>query len=163
MVQIKNRHRLKNKDIRKILEELNSIFSKSFFDFSSSVETGVIEGFDVVLVDDSVDFMRYENALFLTLHGINKYRPSERFVVVDMGAVGFVVNGADIMAPGIVDADTTICEGDFVWICDEKNRKPLAVGLALMGGEQMITSKSDKAIRNIHYVGDVLWKAISVK
>ena len=86
-----------------------------------------------------------------------KYQPAEGRVVVDMGAVGFIVKGADIMAPGIVDADIQIKEGDFVWVCDEKHHKPLAVGKALMNGETMKVNQTGKAIKNIHYVGDMLW------
>ena len=74
-----------------------------------------------------------------------------------MGAVGFVTKGADIMAPGIIDADVNIQENDHVWICDEKHRKPLAVGIALMTGEEMKSKNTGKAIKNIHYVGDKLW------
>ena len=61
------------------------------------------------------------------------------------------------MAPGIVDADPSILKDDYVWICDENNKKPLAIGIALMSGEQMKQSKEGKAIKNLHYVGDELW------
>ena len=74
-----------------------------------------------------------------------------------MGAIKFVINGADIMAPGIVDADNKIKENDQVWICDEKNNKPLAVGIALMTGAQMIIKKKGKAVKIIHHVGDNIW------
>ena len=42
-----------------------------------------------------------------------------------MGAVGFITKGADVMAPGITDADPMIQKDDLVWICDEKHRKPI--------------------------------------
>jgi PUA domain protein len=101
--------------------------------------------------------MNHKGSIFFTLHGINKYRPKEKFVIVDMGAVKFVANGADVMAPGIVDADININENDQVWICDEKNQKPLAIGIALINGEKMIAEKQGKAITIVHYVGDLLW------
>jgi predicted RNA-binding protein (TIGR00451 family) len=74
-----------------------------------------------------------------------------------MGAIKFVTNGADVMGPGIVDADKGISENDPVWICDEKHHKPLAVGIATINGEQMINKIKGKAVKVIHYVGDNLW------
>jgi len=77
---------------------------------------------------------------------------------VDMGAVKFVYNGADVMAPGIVKADASIAIGDFVWVRDERNLRPLAVGEALMSGAEMGASEKGKSVRSIHHVGDDLWR-----
>ena len=155
-VKIKNRYRLKNKEIKKIQNEFKKTFNYEFFD-ERSVETGDVEGMRIIFVDDEPVFMIYENRIVFTLRGLYKYKPKEKFVVVDMGAVKFVTNGADIMAPGIVDADKDINENDQVWICDERHHKPLAVGIAIMTGEQMISERQGRAIKVIHYVGDSLW------
>jgi len=101
--------------------------------------------------------MFYEYKIIFTLNGINIFKPKEKFVVVDMGAIKFITSGADVMAPGIVDADRNIVENDQVWICDEKHHKPLAVGIAIMNGEQMITEEKGKAVKTIHHVGDQIW------
>jgi len=74
-----------------------------------------------------------------------------------MGAVGFIIKGADVMAPGIIDADNTIQKDDVVWICDEKHHKPLATGIALMNGEEMKSKKPGKAVKTLQYVGDRFW------
>ena len=156
-MKIKNRHRLKTKDIKKFQSELRNTFNNDFFNENSSVETGDFEEIKMVFIDGEPCFMLYENKIIFTLHGLNKYKPKQNFVVVDMGAVKFVTNGADVMAPGIVDADENIIEDEQVWICDEKHHKPLAIGIAIMSGEQMIKEKQGKAIQTIHYVGDRLW------
>ena len=156
-VKLRNRHRLKKKEIKDILNELKTKFSSDFFDDDSSVELGDLDQFRVILVDEEIDFMMIEGKVVFTLRGLYKYNPKEHFVVVDMGAVGFVAKGADIMVPGIIDADINIQKNDYVWICDEKNRKPLAVGMTLMTGEEMKSKNTGKAIKNIHYVGDELW------
>ena len=106
-------------------------------------------------------FFYYDNNILFNLRGLERYKPKEHFVVVDMGAVKFVTNGADVMAPGIVDADNDIVEGDQVWICDERNHKALGVGIALMSGEQMVQEKNGKAISLVHYVGDTLWNIVA--
>jgi predicted RNA-binding protein (TIGR00451 family) len=69
-----------------------------------------------------------------------------------------VVKGADIMGPGIVDADKDIKPGDFVWVRDVKNLRALASGEAIISGMEMLQKKPGKAVKSIHYVGDKLWK-----
>ena len=160
-MKIKNRHRLKSKNKREILNELQEVFNCNFFDEKISVETGDVEGTKMILVDDVPCFMYQNERIFFTLAGLEKYKPKEHYVIVDMGAVKFVTNGADVMAPGVVDADKNIIENDQVWICDERNHKPLAVGIALMSGEQMINEKKGKAISMVHYVGDKLWNFVA--
>ena len=157
-VKIKNMHQLKRKEIQLIVEELKQFFTQDFFDESNSVETGEIKGINVILIDNEACFMIHENQIRFTLHGLTKYSPREQRVVVDMGAIKFVTSGADVMAPGIVDADYNIAKKDPVWICDERHHKPLAIGTALMDGEQMMVEKKGKAVIVIHYVGDMLWQ-----
>jgi PUA domain protein len=159
--KIKNRHRLKSKEIKDIQSQINKTFKYDFLNERSMVETGDFEGIKIILVDDEPSFMFYEDKIIFTLHGINKYKPKENFVVVDMGAIKFIANGADVMAPGIVDADKNINENDQVWICDERHHKPLAVGIASMSGERMISEEKGKAIKVVHYVGDEVWNLIA--
>jgi PUA domain protein len=160
-IKVKNRHRLKKREIRDILDQLSQTFSGPFFTPLSSVEVGTLAEYTVIFVDDDIDFIVIQEKVFFTLAGLNKYHPTERFVTVDMGAVGFVTNGADVMAPGIVDADPGIQTDDQVWICDETHHKPLAVGVAMMNGEEMLHGTTGKAVKTIHYVGDTLWNLTS--
>ena len=157
--KIKNRHRLKRKEIKEIINELSDSFSECFFDEKSSVEKGDFEEFILIFVDNIPCFVIFNDKIIFTLFGIYKYKPKEKFVVVDMGAVKFVTSGADVMSPGIVDADEGIVEGDQVWICDERNHKPLAVGIALINGEKMVKETTGKSVKIINFVGDKLWKA----
>ncbi len=93
-----------------------------------------------------------------TVRGLLAFPGTKRAVTVDMGAVRFIYNGADVMAPGIVDADPSIREGDVVWVRDEKNLRPLAVGRARMDGPTMAREEKGKAIETIHHVGDEIWR-----
>jgi PUA domain protein len=159
--KIKNRYRLKGKDIKKFIEELKNEFEEPFFDEKSTVETGDFEDKKIVFVNGEPCFIYHNNRLIITLLGVNKFQPKTKYVVVDMGAVRFVTNGADVMAPGIIDSDKNINEGDQVWICDERNKKPLAIGIAQMSGEEMVLEKKGKAISMVHYVGDRLWNFLA--
>jgi len=52
-------------------------------------------------------------------------------------------------------------EGDLIIVRDERHRKSLAVGVALVKSRDMREMPKGKAIKNIHYVGDKLWKVTS--
>jgi len=43
-----------------------------------------------------------------------------------------------------------------VWVRDERNRKPLAVGKALVPGTAMVRGKG-KAVKSVHHLGDKVW------
>ncbi len=125
---------------------------------SDAVETADAGEWGLILVNnEAVGIREGEGPWFLTVRGLLKYRPESAAVTVDMGAVRFVHNGADVMAPGIVDADPGLQEGDWCWIRDEKNKQPLAVGKCLVPGTAMVGAKG-KAVRSIHHIGDKLWE-----
>lgn len=121
------------------------------------LEKITLDEYTLILVDGRPLLFEIEGQLFPTVRGALEMELKNRIVIVDKGAIRFVSNGADIMAPGIVDADSEIEEGDFVIIVEETHRKPLAIGKALMKGPQMVEADSGKAIKSITHVGDKLW------
>lgn len=152
---VTHRHALRKKEAKKLVEELNHTLS-------CSLDPGLVEivkapPYEFLLFDGSPDAIKISGYVFLSLQGLVKHRPSKRWVTVDMGAVSHIANGADVMAPGITDADTDIQPDDVVWIQDEKNNRPLALGISLMTGGEMIQKQKGKAIELIHHVGDDLW------
>jgi PUA domain protein len=116
------------------------------------------EAFDVVLVDNHPDVVRFDadDEAFLTVQGANRHGPTRGIVTVDAGAISFVSDGADVMRPGIVEADTDIDEGDLVTVAEETHGKTLAVGRALTDGSAM-TGDAGKVVESIHHVGDDLF------
>ncbi|MEM3700474.1 MAG: DUF1947 domain-containing protein [Candidatus Bathyarchaeia archaeon] len=82
-------------------------------------------------------------------------------VIIDMGAVPHICNGAGIMAPGIVRFEGQFEKNDFVLVVDEKYNKPLAIGEALFGADEAEKVKQGVVIKNVHFVGDRLWKLIN--
>ena len=75
-----------------------------------------------------------------------------------MGAVRFVVNGADIMRPGISTFDAGLRQDEAVLIIDEKNKKCLAIGAINYSDHDMHNEKGGKAVKNLHYFGDNIFK-----
>ncbi len=110
----------------------------------------------VILINKQPSFFYYEGTLLPTLKFLQEHDVLKK-VVVDMGAVKFVIKGADIMRPGIVDIDATIEKNECVAVLDENNKKPLAICKALYGGKEMQTLEKGKVLQNIHYIGDELW------
>jgi PUA domain protein len=68
-----------------------------------------------------------------------------------------VVNGADIMRPGVVDVSPDVTAGKPVQIVDERHGKPLALGIALFDAADLLAQEKGKVSRTWHYVGDDIW------
>ena len=157
-IMIRKRKRMRSKEVKALAVDLERTLGVPVFDGDDPVDMAESSEYDVIFVGPDILGLVYDGKPFLTIRGILAYRPVKRAVTVDMGAVPFVTNGADVMGPGITDADADIQEGDLVWIRDVKNGQPLAVGAALRSGEALLSKQSGKAIKTIHFVGDKLWK-----
>ena len=141
-----------------MLKDLVSTFGDTITGLEDKVlEIITLDEYSVILVDGKPLLFEIERQLFPTVRGALEMELNKRIVTVDKGAIRFVSNGADIMAPGIVEADSEIKAGDLVIIVEEAHRKPLAIGKALMNGPQMVEADSGKAIKSITHVGDKLW------
>jgi len=156
-IRFRNRHRLSRKEIKALEDELVASTGFSPFADDARVDIAETEKWTVILDSDEIVGIYINDRPFPTIRGLLRSPPSARYITVDMGAVKFVVNGADIMAPGIVEADSSIKVGDIVWVRDEKHKKPISVGIALVSGQEMIGKRQGKAVKNVHYVGDEIW------
>lgn len=119
---------------------------------------------DEIVIEDRIIFINkkptlfyHEKTLVPTLKSIFS-GAKLKTITVDMGAIRFVVSGADIMRPGIMAFDEGIKEKELVVVVDVNNKKPLAIGVALMDSEMLQNTKIGKSVKNIHYIGDEIWK-----
>jgi PUA-domain protein len=158
-VRVRKRKRMREKDVKALNETFQQCFGIAPFSDKDAVDLAESSDFNIIFINNEMLGMVYQERPFLTVRGLIKYRPEKRWVTVDMGAVPYVTNGADVMGPGILDADPDIKENDLVWIRDIKNKTPLAVGLALRDSAGLRSKDKGKAITTIHYVGDKLWKS----
>jgi len=78
-------------------------------------------------------------------------------VMVDMGAVKFMCNGANVMRPGI-KSYSEFDEGQIVCIIEESQHKFLAVGKALVASSEMETMQKGEVVKNLHYISDKFWE-----
>ena len=156
-MDVRSRHHLRSDEIDRITERLSATLGVDVD--GDSFESVELSGspFDLVLVDGEPTVLYYEDEPFLTVAGANAYPPERNTVTVDAGAVSFVSDGADVMRPGIVQADDSIGAGELVVICEETHGKALAVGRALVAGSEMV-GDSGKVVESIHHVGDELFE-----
>lgn len=170
---MKIKHPLSKKEVKKIVEEMARIFGGEVAEKLISKKDQVLVGeFDkttqILFINGKPRFIRREGLIFplvITLYELSDkedLRKWKRRVVVDQGAVPYILNGADVMAPGIVDADEGIKEGDFVFVVEEEYGRPLAIGIALMDGKTMKEKTRGKAVKIIHHAKDKIWELTAV-
>ncbi len=78
-------------------------------------------------------------------------------VVVDRGAIKFIVNGADVMRPGIVEILGNPKEGQIVLVVEETKNSPLAIGITLFGKDEIVKKNKGKVIKTLHHLRDDFW------
>ncbi|MEF8758011.1 MAG: RNA-binding protein [Halobacteriales archaeon] len=156
-MQVKSRHHLRSDEVEEIETALRDGLGVEIdADTFELVELTDTE-FDLVLVDGKPTVLYADGEPFVTVRGANAYGPEAGVVTVDAGAVQFVSDGADVMRPGIVDAGEDVEAGDLVVIDEESHGKFLAVGRALVDGDEML-GDSGKVVESVHHVGDDLYE-----
>lgn len=159
---VKKRHPLSTKDFKALLDEASRVVP--------SVANHIDRKKPIELLElDSGERLFYQNGKPLLIDHRGRIMPSLAMpqelldalpkVVVDMGAVPFVTNGADIMAPGIRSVQEGARVGDVVLVVDERHSKGLAIGLLLLEREEILGKKKGKAVKNVHHVGDEIWNS----
>jgi len=113
-----------------------------------------------------------EGHAFITGNGIkalkigNTYLPFlseveilEKFpkVTVDMGAVKFMCNGANVMRPGITKF-TDFEKDKIVCVVEESKNKYLAVGKSCVSSKEMDSMSKGEVVKNLHYISDKYWE-----
>ena len=156
-MQVKSRHHLRSDAVAEVETALRDRLGVEVD--ADAYELVELEGseFDLVLVDGEPAVLYYDDDPFLTVRGANEYPPERGVVTVDAGAISFVGDGADVMRPGITEADEGIAAGDLVAIAEETHGKVLAVGRALVDGDEMV-GDSGKVVESLHHVGDDLYE-----
>jgi PUA-domain protein len=109
-----------------------------------------------LLINSKVTHFEHEGTWYPTISFEQRYK-TLREVVVDMGAVKFISNGADVMRPGVTSADPLITQGEAIRVVDLKNKVVLAIGKSLFSGEALMLEKGGKVVLSLHHVGDKIW------
>ncbi len=156
-IHLRKRHRLRHKEIISLSTRIDAALGTKSFSDDDTVDMAEGPDYEVIFVDGKILAFLPAGEPFLTVRGLLRYGATKRFVTVDMGAVKFVYNGADVMGPGISEVDPEVKVGDLVWVRDERNKRPLSVGRAMVEADSMARKEKGKAVGAIHHVGDKLW------
>jgi PUA-domain protein len=156
-MQVKSRHHLRSDDVRDVEAAIADGLGVELDGDSYELVEFEADEYDLVLVDGSPTVLYVDEDPFLTVRGANEHPPERGVVTVDAGAVSFVSDGADVMRPGITEADEDIESGDLVAIAEESHGKVLAIGRALVDGDDMV-GESGKVVESVHHVGDDLYE-----
>ena len=154
---VKKRRPINKKEARFIKEGILAAHSLDMPIKAGKYEIAKIDNFDVLISKGNIIALIKDKLVYLTVRGLLTNSVETGWVQVDMGAVPFVCNGANVMSAGINNVSPEIIKGQYVWIREENHHKPLAIGLALMGAKEMVTSEKGKAIKSLHYIGDKIW------
>jgi len=113
-----------------------------------------------------------EGVVFVALDGYEFVKAGEGFIpflgspattalfpsaTVDEGAIRFMLNGADVMRPGVRAFDDWGPAGRMVVVKEEKKGRPIAVGPSLVGSSEARGMSKGGCIKNLHHVGDRYW------
>jgi len=156
---IKKRHAIKKGQLNSLLQKLSDnigeeaqLFTAPMIEIAETTSK-----FNIYLVDKKPILMEKDDWAFPTLRGAVLRPFQNRRIVVDMGAVPYLINGADIMRPGIVSVTDDVKADRPALAVDESHGKPLAVVIPSSDAEGIRTQEKGKVAKNIHYVGDELW------
>lgn len=162
---ISTRYILSKRDLRELASDLGSELggeASSIVEKAGAVEIAKtrLKDITIIIADGRPLFFRTGGHLYPTLLGFIKYSLKINLprVYVDEGAVPHIVNGADVMVPGIKRIEGALERGRATYIADDVGERVFAIGRALMSAHEILASERGRAVRNIHYVGDKLWR-----
>jgi len=156
---VKKRHSIRKSQAQDLLARLHDQIGNSARFFHADMIEVIETNADVSLfmVNKKLLLMDTGDWVFPTLKGAIQFPFPERRIVVDAGAIPYVVNGADVMRPGIVSVTDDVKSSSPVQIVDERHGKPLAIGVALLDAPDIRASTSGKMCKNFHHVSDEIW------
>lgn len=144
-------------DSREIIEKIQTSLSISL-DLSKSAQVENFEpeeGARFVIVDEKFVFAGKDDG-FVPYIGCQPLVDLFPAVRIDDGAVKFIINGADVMRPGVVSYDDWGDASRLVVIRESKGRG-VAVGRTLIMSGEMPAMGKGVCVKNLHHVGDRYW------
>jgi PUA domain protein len=149
---------LKKSEIKKIFPEIEKFKNELVFDEKKTrIEIIATDTGNLYLFEGKPLLFKSEEKLIPTLF-FERFISTAPKIIVDMGAVPHLCNGADVMAPGVQKVADDFSKDGLVLIVDEKYGKVIAIGEALFNSNEIIKMNQGKIIRTLHYVGDDIYE-----
>jgi PUA domain protein len=160
-----SRYPLRKKELKELEEYLTAQFPK-LASVLGRLESGYIveledvgQDINLVILNELPAFIqvgkdfKIPTLVLVKMAGIE----STQYAVVDEGAVKHLLNGADVMSPGIREC-SNFQGGALVAVWNPTKETPLCIGRALMSCDEIMRVRKGKAIKNEHYAGDKIWR-----
>jgi PUA-domain protein len=144
--------------LAKVSEKLKTDLSLLFKD-KVNVEVFETESAEIFLINAKPLLVKADGDIYPTLM-FDEFLQKAPKVVVDMGAVPYVCNGANIMAPGIRRFEGQFKENDIIVVVDERHSRPIAIGEILFDDEKIKSVSQGTVVKNLYYVGDKTWNLL---
>ena len=150
-------HSLSKREVHDITGQISKSWPTNSVGAIKNLQAYIIDGNKRLLVGNNLVAIQLAPDLViphLTQHDLLDHFAS---VQVDMNAVKFVCNGANIMRPGITHF-TTFKESEIVLVKDQTHKKELAVCISLVNDVTGRKMERGVVLNNIHHIGDVYWE-----
>ena len=163
-MHIKHRHYIQKSEIKTLKEDFLKQYDEEFLNqvFPKKAKIEVIQteqGNTLYAINKELKIWKTDEDGFLpVLTFLLNNKVKIKSIVVDMGAIRYVANGADVMRPGITRIDPSIKKDEIIQIIDETHDRPIAVGKAMFNAKKMEDMKEGKAVKNLHTIQDSIWK-----
>ena len=158
------RRTLKSSEAKQLDGDLKRFFPQFVLDTQKGhvVDEVVVDEGKLYFVDGKPFVIEADDRLLPSLVNdeLLKVLPS---IVVDMGAIPHICNGADIMRPGIRDLQGDFEKGSVVLVKDEKFGKRIAIVVAETTSALVQKMRKGIVAKNIHHVGDQFWEAAKIR
>ncbi|KAK5996679.1 Translation machinery-associated protein 20 [Cladobotryum mycophilum] len=148
----------------------------------SSLESMKLPDRNTLYVLDSIPLFYQQDGQHLIPHLKLVHRFPQAFpsIRIDRGAIRFVLSGATLMAPGLTSAggrlpegkeleqgmvedgrwSREILKGEPVVIMAEGKEHACAIGMLVMGTDEVKAKGKGPVVEDAHFLGDGLWKLI---
>ena len=104
-------------------------------------------------------FRERDGPFYPSLKLLHQYPMILPVLRVDTGAIKHVMNGADVMIPGICGVEKEELGGKPCAVFASGKEHAVAVGKLLMSTNEIEKKKNGVGIQNLHHLTDGLWKS----
>ncbi|KAI5181953.1 malignant T-cell-amplified sequence [Nematocida sp. AWRm80] len=154
------RNRVSNATIKQIKQQYTADLSE-LFRKEDSIDTMKTQDKDVYILRNGVPiFQSLHREYIPTVKCVHLVPEILKRVVVDEGAIKHLINGADVMAPGLLHQTSDypmVTEGELVAIYGYDKTHALGVGRVLMTNDQVEEQRKGIAIKSIAHLGDKVY------
>lgn len=162
-MHIKQRHFIQKSQIKELKDDILKQYDQNFITqiFPKKARIEVIQtdaGDTLYAINDVLKLWKSKHGYIPVLTLLLDKRVNLKKIVVDMGAIKYVANSADIMRPGVTKIDPSIKKNDIVVIVDETHDRALAIGKAMYDANEMEKVTTGKVVLNLHTIQDSVWE-----